>query len=133
MLRVAARGLRAPPLELAAGAFRSRCSAFEGRPPVHPTLVLEESVTGLEPGFPMVTDKEIWKQPEMLLPERAELWYDDGTAVPEFYIDNEFPVSDSRALAECASAIAVIVCGGLALGYLLGDRLNPTQGEKRGV
>ena len=81
----------------------------------------------------MVTDKEIWKQPEMLLPERAELWYDDGTAVPEFYIDNEFPVSDSRALAECASAIAVIVCGGLALGYLLGDRLNPTQGEKRGV
>ena len=132
LLRVAARGLRAPPRELA-GAFRSRCSAFEGRPPVHPTLVLEESVTGLEPGFPMVTDKEIWKQPEMLLPERAELWYDDGTAVPEFYIDNDFPVSDSRALAECASAIAVIVCGGLALGYLLGDRLNPTQGEKRGV
>jgi len=88
-------------------------------------LVLEEEITGQPPGHPMIIEAEIAKNPNQLLPERYELWWDDGEAVPESYVDRTWPVSTSRAAAELASAFLFVGGGVLSLAYMVGDRLKP--------
>ena len=58
--------------------------------PLAPNLVMEEEKTGLAAGLPLVRDRDVWANPDALLPERHELWWDDGTAEPEWYIDRDF-------------------------------------------
>ena len=33
--------------------------------------------------YPTISEKEIWENPNTVLPERHELFWDDGTAAPE--------------------------------------------------
>ena len=67
--------------------------------------------------------------------ERAELWWDDGTAEPEWFVDRgsagganggrPWALSNSHAASQLASmflGIAVFVGGG---AYLLGDAAKP--------
>lgn len=88
-------------------------------------LVLEEEITGQPPGYPVINEADIAKNPDQLLPERYELWWDDGEAVPESYVDRKWPVSTSRAAAELASAFIFIGGGVFALSYMVGDSLKP--------
>lgn len=69
------------------------------------------------------------------LAERAELWWDDGTAEPEWFVDRGSPgganggrswaLSSGAAVAQLGGMLAfigVVVGGG---GYLLGENLRP--------
>jgi len=95
-------------------------------PPAQPNLVLEEDVTKLPPGMPRVIEEDIWVNQNQLLPERHELWYDDGVAQPEFYAGEKgsptYYMNTKTAAFELAAALTVIVGGGYALASLLGDR-----------
>ena len=101
-----------------------------------PDHVLEEAKTGT-PGLPLIRDEELWKEgnEEMLMAERAELWWDDGTAEPEWFVDRgsaggvsggrPWVTSTNSAVAQLAGvllSIFTIVGGG---AYLLGDALRP--------
>merc|ERR1719203_958277 len=91
-----------------------------------PTLVLEEEVTKLPPGHPKTYSEEVWSNPNMLLPERQELWYDDGTAEPEFFAGEKgrpnYDVDMKTAAFELAMAFTVVLGGGYSLALLLDDR-----------
>ena len=91
--------------------------------PLEPNLVLEESATGLDAGLPMVRDRDVWADPEALLPERHELWWDDGTAEPEWYIDRTFPAPRSvpQMSAELGGMLAFLIFGVGGFAMLLGD------------
>eukprot|EP00308_Calcidiscus_leptoporus_P023865 CAMPEP_0119352192 /NCGR_PEP_ID=MMETSP1334-20130426/1508_1 /TAXON_ID=127549 /ORGANISM="Calcidiscus leptoporus, Strain RCC1130" /LENGTH=167 /DNA_ID=CAMNT_0007365183 /DNA_START=31 /DNA_END=534 /DNA_ORIENTATION=+ len=90
-----------------------------------PELVLEEERTGLPPGLPIARESEVWANPEMLLPEKAHLWWDDGTAEPEWYVDRTWPVSDGRAVRELALMLTFLLGGGGLLATFIGDKLRP--------
>ena len=60
------------------------------------------------------------------LPERAELWWDDGVAVPDWYIDREcWPFETSTAVLHLAIALGVIFGGVGGACYLVGDMNRP--------
>ena len=137
MLRLAARGvLRRGPLSLrpAAAAVRQLSTTPDSRPMPYmrlqdqksafPDLVAEEEKTGLPAGLPGVSDAEVWANPEMLLPERSELWWDDGTAQPEWFVDRNWPVSTPTAALQLFTVLFGILGGGLAYGYMLGDNIR---------
>jgi len=101
-----------------------------------PDHVLEEEKTGT-PGLPLIRDEELWKpgNEEMLMAERAEWWWDDGTAEPEWFVDRGSsggvnggrpwvtPTNEAAAtLVGVLLSIGVFVGGG---AYLLGDALRP--------
>jgi len=67
----------------------------------------------------------VWANPDMLLPEKAHLWWDDGTAVPEWYVDRTWPVSNGRAVSELALALLVILGGGGLVANVIGENLRP--------
>jgi len=104
-----------------------------------PDQVLEEEKTGFSVGLPRVKEAELWKAggkyDEMLLPERAELWWDDGTAEPEWFVDRGsaggadggrgWALSNGAATAQLAGALAFIGIFIGGTGYLLGDALRP--------
>lgn len=105
-----------------------------------PDQVHEEEKTGIPMGLPMPRDPEIWASHEageandILLPERAELWWDDGTAEPEWFVDRGsagganggrgWAVSNSEAVGQLLTmfgTIAVFIGGG---AYLLNNNLQ---------
>jgi len=103
-----------------------------------PDHVHEEEKTGIKAGLPMPRDAELWKSPNdpsLLLPERAELWWDDGTAEPEWFVDRgsaggsnggrPWALSNQGALAQLLGMFTFlgVVVGGSA--YALGDGLCP--------
>ena len=69
------------------------------------------------------------------LAERAELWWDDGTAEPEWFVDRgsaggadggrPWSLSTGAALAQLAGALTFIGVFIGGTGYLLGDSLRP--------
>ncbi len=61
------------------------------------------------------------------MPERTELFYDDGVAQPEFYYDRDWPLSTGRACAELAGVLSFIffTFGGIA--YVIGDSYRPVR------
>jgi len=90
-----------------------------------PDMVAEEEKTGIPAGLPMVSDAEVWANQDMLVPERWELWWDDGTAAPEWFVDRKWPVSTGTAFMECFGALAFVLGFGYIYGqYILGDSLR---------
>ena len=91
--------------------------------PLEPNLVMEEEKTGLAAGLPMVRDRDVWANPDALLPERHELWWDDGTAEPEWYIDRDFPRQMSVPLmsAQLLGMFSVLLVGVGGLAVLMGE------------
>ena len=67
------------------------------------------------------------------LPERHELWWDDGTAEPEWYVDRHVdnPVSNQTAVLQLLSMFTFLGVGVGGVAYMMGDRLNPaaSRGE----
>jgi len=92
-----------------------------GQKDLFPDLVLEEEKTGQPAGWPNVSDAEIGKNPEMLLPERAELWWDDGTAVPEWFVDRTWPVTNTAAVVQLLCALTGILSITGVLAYSMGE------------
>lgn len=99
-----------------------------------PDHVAEEEKTGLSQGLPMVRESEVYANPNMLLPERHELWWDDGCAEPEWFIDRgsaggadggrpwALPTSTAAShLAIAFGSIAFFFGGG---AWLLNDNLR---------
>jgi len=82
-----------------------------------PDLVAEEAKTGLPAGMPMVRESEVWDNPNMLLPERHELWWDDGTAEPEWFVDRSWPVSTSTAAIQLFGALTLVIGTGMTWAY----------------
>jgi len=63
---------------------------LQREPYMHADMVLEEEKTGFPAGLPFKRDREIWanpNDPNQLIAERAEMWWDDGTAEPEWFVD----------------------------------------------
>lgn len=127
MLRLAAAArpaLSALSRRQCSGAAVRSTSIFEDKH-LFPDQVAEEEKTGLAAGLPMTPEAETWANPDKLLPERLELWWDDGTAHPEWFVDHEWPVSTATAAAQAGGALLFIftfVGGG---AWLLGDGLRP--------
>eukprot|EP00320_Phaeocystis_rex_P019447 CAMPEP_0119075362 /NCGR_PEP_ID=MMETSP1178-20130426/79598_1 /TAXON_ID=33656 /ORGANISM="unid sp, Strain CCMP2000" /LENGTH=171 /DNA_ID=CAMNT_0007057579 /DNA_START=9 /DNA_END=524 /DNA_ORIENTATION=+ len=94
--------------------------------PLVPTLVIEESVSGLAAGLPMKPDREIWADPDALLPERHELWWDDGTAEPEWYVDRDHPrpITPAAAAAELGGVLSFVLFGVGGFAYYMGDDMH---------
>ncbi|KOO20862.1 hypothetical protein Ctob_000116 [Chrysochromulina tobinii] len=102
-----------------------------------PDQVLEEDKTGFPVGLPQIKEAELWKEGAegTLLAERAELWWDDGTAEPEWFVDRgsaggadggrPWSLSTGAALAQLAGALTFIGVFIGGTGYLLGDTLRP--------
>jgi len=102
-----------------------------------PDQVLEEDKTGYPVGLPQIREAELWKEGAegTLLAERAELWWDDGTAEPEWFVDRgssggsnggrPWAVSNDAAVGQLFGMLFFIatVVGGSS--YLLGDGLRP--------
>ena len=58
------------------------------------------------------------------LAERSELWWDDGTAVPEWFVDRKWPQGLGQAAMELGTVLLIVVGGGLTYGYMLNDKLR---------
>ena len=92
-------------------------------------LVAEEEFTGQAAGFPIMRETEVWQFPETPLPERHELWWDDGTAVPEFVVDNQWPVSLTHAVMSLGGMLTFL--GGVfTLAYLVGPERHRTAASR---
>lgn len=103
---------------------------------VYEELVLEEQKTGFPPGLPMKRDSEIWAQdgPNQLIAERAELWWDDGTAEPEWFVDRgsaggadggrPWVVSNAEAVGQLLGMFSILG-GVMVVAYALNERLRP--------
>ena len=91
--------------------------------PLAPNLVMEEEKTGLAAGLPLVRDRDVWANPDALLPERHELWWDDGTAEPEWYIDRDFarPMSVPLMSAQLLGMFSLLFFGVGGLAVYLGE------------
>jgi len=55
------------------------------------------------------------------LPERHELFWDDGTAEPEWYVDRTWPVSNGQAAKELLTVLFVLIFGVGGLAAAVGD------------
>uniref|UniRef100_A0A7S3X1C2 Uncharacterized protein n=1 Tax=Emiliania huxleyi TaxID=2903 RepID=A0A7S3X1C2_EMIHU len=111
--RPAARRAALGPLRRVAGSQRAMAAGFT--PPKYHTDFAPDLVVEGIPDDPLsqpkVYEKEIWDNPDMLLPERMELWYDDGSAEPEFYYDHEWPVTNGEAVRDLAIAFTLVLGG----------------------
>jgi hypothetical protein len=72
------------------------------------------------------------------LPERHELWYDDGTAEPEFYYDRDWLQSNGTAALELLAMFSAIFGTVGVFAYLVDDKFRPvsalyTCGTARGA
>uniref|UniRef100_A0A7S1HQX1 Uncharacterized protein n=1 Tax=Phaeocystis cordata TaxID=118079 RepID=A0A7S1HQX1_9EUKA len=133
LARQARRGLvgRGPPM-LGMGVRRMTGTPVVPPPmgkaedPLLPNLVIEEAASGLDAGLPMKYDRDIWANPEELLPERHELWWDDGTAEPEWYVDRFGPAhtENSRCVIELLSMFTLVLGGVGGLAVLSGADLH---------
>jgi len=97
---------------------------MQGQKDLFPDLVAEEAKTGMPAGLPMVREKDIWANPDMLLPERHELWWDDGTAEPEWFVDRTWPVSNAAAVIQCLGGLAIVIGTASLWAVMLGDNLK---------
>mgnify|MGYP003686202349 CR=1 FL=1 len=61
------------------------------------------------------------------LPERHELWYDDGTAEPEFYYDRDWLQSNGQAALELVGALGFIFGTVGAFAYYIDDGFRPVR------
>jgi len=87
-----------------------------------PDLVAEEAKTGEAMGLPAIRESQLWNGEVTLMPERNELWWDDGTAEPEWFVDRNWPVSLSTAAMQLFGAFAVIFTVGFTYANLLAPR-----------
>jgi len=55
------------------------------------------------------------------LPERTELWYDDGVAEPEYYYNRDFIVTNTQAAAQLFGAFAFLASTIGLFCYLVDD------------
>ena len=53
------------------------------------------------------------------LPEQADLWYDDGTAEPEYFLDDQWPTENKTALLQTICALVGTVGTGLAVAHFV--------------
>jgi len=102
-----------------------------------PDHVLEEAKTGYPAGLPQVRDTELIKKgnEDILLAERAELWWDDGTAEPEWFVDrgsagganggSPWVISDAGAVSQLFGAIGFSLVFFGTGAVILGDRYRP--------
>ena len=60
------------------------------------------------------------------LPERHELWWDDGTAEPEWYVDRDFPrpITPAMASAQLVGMLSFLLFGVGGVAFVLGDDLH---------
>mmetsp|Transcript_18785 Transcript_18785/g.54253 ORF Transcript_18785/g.54253 Transcript_18785/m.54253 type:complete len:164 (-) Transcript_18785:2-493(-) len=127
--RPAARRAALGPLRRVAGSQRAMAAGFT--PPKYHTDFAPDLVVEGIPDDPLsqpkVYEKEIWDNPDMLLPERMELWYDDGSAEPEFYYDHEWPVTNGEAVRDLAIAFALVLGGIGTFATMFGERMRPVD------
>lgn len=61
------------------------------------------------------------------LPERHELWYDDGTAEPEFYYDRDWLQSNGTAALELLGMFSFIFGTVGVFAYVVDDGFRPVR------
>ena len=71
--------------------------------------------------YPTISEKEIWENPNTVLPERHELFWDDGTAAPEWYVDRDWHVTTGTAVARLTGVLGFLLIGVGGVAVWVGD------------
>ena len=66
------------------------------------------------------------------MPERHELWWDDGTAEPEWYVDRDHPrpIATADAAKETLGMLALVLGGVGGLAILAGADLHKRSASR---